>query len=229
MPRQQGFLGHQHAVAEAQPVHVLTQIEQVGACLEVLARGGGGRRRYVEDRWWGVLAVRRQQFVELLAGLARCGRQADALDAYRSVRRAFIDDLGIEPGEDLRDLEYAILNRDVRLAAPDVSRAAEPAPAARPVPTLPAAPAASPAPTAAPTPAPAPRPDPAPAADPTGPRVERATVPHIAGTAAAALTRLGDQATGPDAGMSAGSERPLVLTEPADHAGVRVELPAATA
>ena len=42
----------------------------------------------------------------------RSGRQADALDAYRDARRALVDDLGIEPGPQLRELHEAILAQD---------------------------------------------------------------------------------------------------------------------
>jgi DNA-binding SARP family transcriptional activator/tetratricopeptide (TPR) repeat protein len=52
---------------------------------------------------------------QLMLALYRSGRQADALAAYRDARRALVDELGIEPGRDLRDLEQAILRQDPRL------------------------------------------------------------------------------------------------------------------
>lgn len=54
----------------------------------------------------------------LMLALYRCGRQADALDAYRRASRVLGDELGIEPGPDLRDLEERILLQDPSLAAP---------------------------------------------------------------------------------------------------------------
>lgn len=67
---------------------------------------------------------------QLILALYRSGRTADALAAYRSVRARLIDELGLEPGLELRRLEEAILRDD-----PDVRGAAQPA---RPVARRPA-------------------------------------------------------------------------------------------
>src|SRR6266536_2977455 len=40
------------------------------------------------------------------------GRQADALGAFRSARQTLVDELGVEPGPELRALESAILRQD---------------------------------------------------------------------------------------------------------------------
>lgn len=61
----------------------------------------------------------RERFrAQLMAALYRCGRQADALEVYRDGRRALLDELGIEPGPTLRDLEQAILRQDPALGSP---------------------------------------------------------------------------------------------------------------
>lgn len=65
---------------------------------------------------------------QLMLALYRCERQADALQAYRDARRALADNLGLEPGERLRELEHAILLQDPRL---DLAAAA-PGPVATP-------------------------------------------------------------------------------------------------
>ncbi len=59
---------------------------------------------------------------EYMLALYRSGRQADALEAYRQARRILVDELGIEPGAELQELERAILRQDPALALP-VSRA----------------------------------------------------------------------------------------------------------
>jgi DNA-binding SARP family transcriptional activator len=56
----------------------------------------------------------RPRALQMLA-LYRCGRQADALAAYRIARATLVDQLGIEPGAQLRELERAILQHDPAL------------------------------------------------------------------------------------------------------------------
>jgi DNA-binding SARP family transcriptional activator len=67
---------------------------------------------------------------QLMLALYRCGRQAEALEAYRTARTALVEELGIEPGRELRELHRAILQQDAALdVAPRrrgfVGRAAE--------------------------------------------------------------------------------------------------------
>ena len=52
---------------------------------------------------------------QLMLALYRCGRQAEALQAYREGRRVLVDELGIEPGKPLQELEQAILRQDASL------------------------------------------------------------------------------------------------------------------
>ena len=53
---------------------------------------------------------------QLMLALYRSGRQADALRAYQTARRTLGDELGLEPGPELRELEAAILRHDARLS-----------------------------------------------------------------------------------------------------------------
>ena len=57
---------------------------------------------------------------QLILALYRCGRQADALREYQSVRRTFDEELGIEPSRELRDLEKKILRQDPSISGPGV-------------------------------------------------------------------------------------------------------------
>jgi DNA-binding SARP family transcriptional activator len=66
---------------------------------------------------------------QLMLALYRTGRQADALAAYRDTRVFLREELGLEPGKALQQLERAILTQDAALDAPakTVTRTPEPA------------------------------------------------------------------------------------------------------
>lgn len=64
----------------------------------------------------------------LMLALYRSGRQAEALERYREGRRLLVEELGIEPGPALQDLERAVLRQD-----PGLLQASAPRPARGPV------------------------------------------------------------------------------------------------
>jgi YVTN family beta-propeller protein len=53
---------------------------------------------------------------QLMLALYRAGRQADALEAYQQARSTLVEELGLEPGPNLQELERAILRQDAELA-----------------------------------------------------------------------------------------------------------------
>jgi DNA-binding SARP family transcriptional activator/pimeloyl-ACP methyl ester carboxylesterase len=83
------------------------------------------REHPFRERLWG----------HLMVALYRTGRQADALAAYQRARARLGEDLGLEPGGELRRLEQAILDHDPSLdgSATPAPMGHEPAPARSPV------------------------------------------------------------------------------------------------
>ncbi len=61
---------------------------------------------------------------QLMVALYRCGRQAEALDVFQRTRAELVDQLGIEPGPQLQDLQRAVLAQDPALAPPAPGEAA---------------------------------------------------------------------------------------------------------
>jgi len=80
-----------------------------------------GRERLVVPELEALLAEHplRERFVWLLMlALYRSGRQADALEVYRRVRRRLRDELGLEPAAELQQLEGQILRQDDSISRP---------------------------------------------------------------------------------------------------------------
>jgi ABC-type oligopeptide transport system substrate-binding subunit/DNA-binding SARP family transcriptional activator len=55
---------------------------------------------------------------QLMLALYRAGRQAEALRVYGDTRKRLVDELGIEPGQGLKDMEQAILRQNPALDLP---------------------------------------------------------------------------------------------------------------
>jgi DNA-binding SARP family transcriptional activator len=80
-----------------------------------------GRHRELLDELAGLVAEHpeRERLVrQLMLALYRCGRQGEALAVYRRTREWLAEELGLDPGEDLRRLELAILRGDPNLGVP---------------------------------------------------------------------------------------------------------------
>jgi DNA-binding SARP family transcriptional activator/streptogramin lyase len=66
---------------------------------------------------------------DLMVVLYRTGRQTEALEQYLEARRLLVEEIGIEPGRELQELQAAILRQDPALEPPSRSSTTSPAPA----------------------------------------------------------------------------------------------------
>ena len=85
--------------------------------------------------------LRERLWSQLMIALYRSGRQGDALRAYQRARTVLADELGVDPGSELKRLETAVLSQDPALGGPSTRPAAAGEPADC-IGNLPAAPAA---------------------------------------------------------------------------------------
>jgi DNA-binding SARP family transcriptional activator len=63
--------------------------------------------------------LRERFHAQLMLAFYRCGRQAEALAVYQHARQVLIDEVGTEPGPELRQLYQQVLSTDPALAAPE--------------------------------------------------------------------------------------------------------------
>jgi DNA-binding SARP family transcriptional activator len=90
------------------------------------------------DRLTAEHPLREEAWRLLALALYQSGRQGDALAALRRARARLAEDLGVDPGPALRDLEGGILAQDPRLSGPPVQPAGPAPPASRPRASAPA-------------------------------------------------------------------------------------------
>jgi DNA-binding SARP family transcriptional activator len=72
--------------------------------------------------------LRERLRAQLMLALYRSGRQAEALETFQEARSALVDELGIDPGRALRELERAILQQDPALDLVPAASASEDSP-----------------------------------------------------------------------------------------------------
>jgi YVTN family beta-propeller protein len=104
-----------HMLARLSEQRLATQLEQIDSELE------RGRHEQVIGELEALIAEHPYQerlAALLMLALYRAGRQADALKVYRMVRERLNEELGLDPGEQLRELEGRILRQDPALALP---------------------------------------------------------------------------------------------------------------
>src|SRR5439155_3165760 len=90
-----------------------------------LALGRGGELVDELEEMIAAHAFRERLRGFLMLALYRAGRQAEALEAYRRARSLLIEEIGLEPGPALRELQAAILRQDPALELQPTFRAAE--------------------------------------------------------------------------------------------------------
>jgi DNA-binding SARP family transcriptional activator len=104
-------------------------LETVEGRVEALLRLGRHESVVAQLQMWvDENPLRERLRGQLMLALYRCGRQADALEVYRQGRRLLRDDLGLEPGTELQQLERAILAQDAALEPPERRAPGDPMP-----------------------------------------------------------------------------------------------------
>ena len=113
----------QNAIAQIEELHLAAVEERVEADLAL------GHARAVVGELRDLVArhpLRERLHGELMLALYRCGRQAEALEVFQGFRRTLSEELGLEPGPGLQQLELAILTRDPALDVPAGSSPPDP-------------------------------------------------------------------------------------------------------
>ena len=113
----------QNAIAQIEELHLAAVEERVEADLAL------GHARTVVGELRDLVArhpLRERLHGELMLALYRCGRQAEALEVFQGFRRTLSEELGLEPGPGLQQLELAILTRDPALDVSGATLAPEP-------------------------------------------------------------------------------------------------------
>jgi DNA-binding SARP family transcriptional activator len=99
----------------AAEIRRLEELRMQATELAIAADLAAGRHRETAAEIDVVIAehpLRERLHAQRMLALYRCGRQADALEAYRQARRMLVDEIGVEPGRELQRLHEAILRHD---------------------------------------------------------------------------------------------------------------------
>ena len=117
VPRRPAGRPGRRAVRGAE-IRRLEELRETAAELAIEADLAAGRHHEVVGEIEALLAenpLRERLHAQRMLALYRCGRQAEALEAYRHARRTLVEEIGVEPGPELRRLHDAILRQDPSL------------------------------------------------------------------------------------------------------------------
>jgi DNA-binding SARP family transcriptional activator len=105
----------QHEINRLEEERLAALEERIDAELELGAHADlVGELEALVERY----PLRERLWAQLMLALYRAGRQADALAIYRRAHHVFAEELGVEPGLVLRELQRAILVQDPALEDP---------------------------------------------------------------------------------------------------------------
>jgi DNA-binding SARP family transcriptional activator/WD40 repeat protein len=111
----------------------LEELRLVAFELAIDADLAAGRHQELVSEIDALLAenpLRERLHAQRMLALYRCGRQAEALEAYRHARATLVEEIGVEPSPELRRLHDSILRQDAALAiepaAAELPRALDP-------------------------------------------------------------------------------------------------------
>ena len=107
--------GEPFAAAE---IRRLGELREMAAELAIDADLAAGRHQEIVGEIDALLAgnpLRERLHAQRMLALYRCGRQAEALEAYRFARHRLVEEIGVEPGPHLRSLHDSILRQDPSL------------------------------------------------------------------------------------------------------------------
>ena len=99
----------QAEIARLEELRLLAEEERIEA---ELALGRDAELVGELERLVSCTPLREHRRAQLMLALYRAGRQGDALAAYRKARETLVEELGVEPSPELRELERAILAQE---------------------------------------------------------------------------------------------------------------------
>lgn len=115
-PALAGFADRRWAAPEVARLGELRELAGEARIEAVLASGDHEAAAALAEAAVREQPLREQRWLQLMLALYRCGRQAEALQAYRRARAVLVEQLGIDPSGELAALEGAILRRQPVLA-----------------------------------------------------------------------------------------------------------------